>query len=96
MGKSPKLRIKKLSENARTPTRGSCRSAGFDLYSSMDCEIPPFGKAKVTTDLQISVPSGTYGRIAPRSGLAINFHIDIGAGVLDEDFRGNVGMCLII
>ena len=45
----------------------------------------------VKTDIQIRVPSGTYGRIAPRSGLAWKHHIDIGAGVVDEDYRGNVG-----
>ena len=43
------------------------------------------------TDLQIRVPHGTYGRVAPRSGLAWKNHIDIGAGVVDEDYRGNVG-----
>ena len=45
----------------------------------------------VKTDIQIKVPSGTYGRIAPRSGLSWKNHIDIGAGVVDEDYRGNVG-----
>ena len=45
----------------------------------------------VKTDLQIRVPRGTYGRVAPRSGLAWKNHIDIGAGVVDEDYRGNVG-----
>ena len=43
------------------------------------------------TDIQIKVPSGTYGRIASRSGLSWKHHIDIGAGVVDEDYRGNVG-----
>jgi dUTP pyrophosphatase len=48
----------------------------------------------VKTDLQISVPKGCYGRIAPRSGLALNFFIDIGAGVIDADFRGNVAVLI--
>ena len=39
------------------------------------------------TDLQILVPDGTYGRIAPRSGLAAKNFIDIGAGVVDQDYR---------
>ena len=47
------------------------------------------------TDIRIKLPTGTYGRIAPRSGLAIKFQIDIGAGVIDEDYRGNVGVILI-
>jgi dUTP pyrophosphatase len=48
----------------------------------------------VVTDLQIQVPEGFYGRIAPRSGLALHHHIDIGAGVIDEDYRGNVTVIL--
>ena len=46
------------------------------------------------TDIQIKVPHGTYGRIAPRSGLSWKNHIDIGAGVVDEDYRGNVGVVM--
>ena len=56
-----------------------------------DATISARGKGLVKTDLQIRVPHGTYGRVAPRSGLARKNHIDIGAGVVDEDYRGNVG-----
>lgn len=40
------------------------------------------------------ISSGCYGRIAPRSGLAWKNHIDVGAGVIDEDYRGNIGVVL--
>ena len=63
----------------------------FPVLSSQDTEVPARGKGLVKTDIQIKVPSGTYGRIAPRSGLSWKNHIDIGAGVVDEDYRGNVG-----
>lgn len=46
------------------------------------------------TDIQIEVPFGTYGRVAPRSGLAWKNFIDVGAGVIDQDYRGNVGVIL--
>lgn len=46
------------------------------------------------TDIQIEVPEGHYGRVAPRSGLAWKNSIDVGAGVIDEDYRGNVGVIL--
>ncbi|KAG9489323.1 deoxyuridine 5'-triphosphate nucleotidohydrolase, mitochondrial isoform X2 [Eleutherodactylus coqui] len=91
---SPVLRFAKLSEHACTPTRGSCRAAGYDLYSAYDYTIDPQDKAIVKTDIQISVPSGCYGRVAPRSGLAAKHFIDVGAGVIDEDYRGNVGVVL--
>jgi dUTP pyrophosphatase len=56
--------------------------------------IPARGKAVVPTDLAIACPPGTYARIAPRSGLAVKHFIDTGAGVVDEDYRGAVGVVL--
>merc|ERR1711971_333300 len=88
------LKFAKLSQNAYAPTKGSARAAGYDLRSAYDCIIPAKGKAIVKTDIQIRVPEGTYGRIAPRSGLAAKHHIDVGAGVVDEDYTGNVGVVL--
>ncbi|KAL1785706.1 deoxyuridine 5' [Sigmodon hispidus] len=88
------LRFVRLSEHATAPTRGSARAAGYDLYSAYDYTILPMEKAIVKTDIQIAVPSGCYGRVAPRSGLAVKHFIDVGAGVIDEDYRGNVGVVL--
>lgn len=56
--------------------------------------IPARGKGIVKTDLSIAIPHGTYARIAPRSGLAVKHFIDTGAGVVDEDYRGAVGVVL--
>lgn len=89
-----RLRFSRLSEHATAPTRGSARAAGYDLYSAYDYTVPPMEKAIVKTDIQIALPSGCYGRIAPRSGLAAKYFIDVGAGVIDEDYRGNVGVVL--
>ncbi|XP_052438456.1 deoxyuridine 5'-triphosphate nucleotidohydrolase, mitochondrial [Carassius gibelio] len=88
------LKFAKLTENATTPSRGSSRAAGFDLYSAYDYTIGPMDKALVKTDIQIAVPHGYYGRVAPRSGLAVKHFIDVGAGVVDEDYRGNLGVVL--
>ena len=84
------LQFVKLSGNATTPTRGSHGAAGFDLFSAEKVIVPASGKALIKTDLQIRVPPGTYGRIAPRSGLAAKHHLDVGAGVIDEDYTGNI------
>ena len=94
MDKNETLKIVKLSENAFTPTKGSKHAAGFDLYSAYNYKLESKGKILVKTDIQIEVPFGTYGRIAPRSGIAWNNHIDIGAGVIDYDYRGNVGVVM--
>uniref|UniRef100_A0A2K5CRL1 Deoxyuridine 5'-triphosphate nucleotidohydrolase n=1 Tax=Aotus nancymaae TaxID=37293 RepID=A0A2K5CRL1_AOTNA len=87
------LRFARLSEHATAPMRGSTWAAGYDLYSAYDYTIPPMEKALVKTDIQIVLPCGCYGRVASRSGLAAKHFIDVGAGVIDEDCRGNVGYC---
>lgn len=88
------LRWAKLTDQAFEPVRGSERAAGLDLRSAYDLIVPARGKALVKTDLQIQVPNGSYGRVAPRSGLAVKNFIDVGAGVVDEDYRGNLGVVL--
>jgi len=88
------LKVKKLSEDAFVPTRGSSGAAGYDLYSSENSFVEPMNKKLIKTDISVAIPSGHYGRIAPRSGLAHKHFIDVGAGVIDEDYRGNVGVIL--
>ena len=88
------LQVKKLSENAELPTRGSKEAAGYDLHSAYDYFVLANGKELVKTDISVKIPDGHYGRIAPRSSLAWKNHIDIGAGVIDSDYRGNVGVVM--
>eukprot|EP00887_Chlorella_sp_A99_P006702 scaffold3.g6702.t1 len=90
----PLLRVKRLTEAATLPRRGSAGAAGYDLASSEDTVIPARGKGVVKTGLSIAIPHGTYARVAPRSGLAVKNFIDTGAGVVDEDYRGEVGVVL--
>ncbi|XP_037516690.1 deoxyuridine 5'-triphosphate nucleotidohydrolase [Rhipicephalus sanguineus] len=92
--KCPTLKFVKLTEHARAPTRGSTAAAGFDLYSAYDYQVPAGGRCVCLTDLQVAVPEGCYGRVAPRSGLASKHGIDVGAGVVDADYRGNLGVLL--
>ncbi|XP_045125008.1 deoxyuridine 5'-triphosphate nucleotidohydrolase-like [Portunus trituberculatus] len=88
------LRFKKLTENAFAPCKGSKWAAGYDLCSAYDMVVPAEGKALVKTDIQVELPEDCYGRVAPRSGLSWKNHIDVGAGVIDRDYRGNVGVVL--
>lgn len=88
------LRIVKVSAHSTTPTKGSLLSAGFDLYAAEAVSIAAGGKGIVSTGLNIAVPRGSYGRIAPRSGLALIHHLQVGAGVVDADFRGVVKIIL--
>lgn len=90
----PALQVKFLSPTAKAPTRGSAFAAGYDLYASKPTTIPARGKVLVDTDISIAVPAGTYGRVAPRSGLASKHSIDVGAGVIDADYRGPLKVLL--
>ncbi|KAL2317335.1 hypothetical protein Fmac_031211 [Flemingia macrophylla] len=91
---APLLRVKRLSDKAVLPSRASPLSAGYDLSSAVETKVPARGKALVATDISIVIPEGTYARIAPRSGLAWKHSIDVGAGVIDADYRGPVGVIL--
>lgn len=82
------LQIKKLTPEARLPLRGSAMAAGWDLHASEAISIPARGRALVSTGLAMAIPGGCYGRVAPRSGLAVKKGIETGAGVIDSDVSG--------
>ena len=76
------------------PNKGTPGAAGFDLYSVEDVVIPPGGSGKVALGFKLTAPPGTYARVAPRSGLAAKFAIDVGAGVIDRDYAGECAVIL--
>lgn len=91
---TPLLRFRRLTPHAYAPFRATPGSAGYDLFSAYNYIVPAKGREIISTDLQIQLPSGCYGRIAPRSGLAAHRSIDVGAGVIDSDYHGNVRVVL--
>ena len=88
------LRVRKCFPEAKLPIRATPGSAGYDLAASDSKTIPPGGRDLVATGLSIKVPEGTYGRIAPRSGLAVRNGIQVGAGVIDSDYTGEIKVVL--
>jgi dUTP pyrophosphatase len=88
------LRFKQLDERAVLPRRGSALAAGLDVYSIEDLKIEPKQRAIARTGLAVGIPPGFYGRVAPRSGLAAKSGLDVLAGVIDSDYRGEV-CCLL-
>lgn len=91
----PTLFYKKLNAAAHAPVKGSESAAGYDLASVEKTVVPAKGQVLVSTGLAVAIPDGNYGRIAPRSGLATTNAIDVGAGVVDEDYRGEVKVLLV-
>jgi dUTP pyrophosphatase len=88
------LRVKRFTPDALLPLRASGGSVGYDLYSNENVCVPIGARALVSTGIAIVLPSGTYGRIAPRSGLAVKKGIQVGAGVIDPDYTGEVKILL--
>lgn len=84
------LRFKQLDSRAVLPTRGSALAAGLDLCAIEDVEIQPKQRALARTGLAVAIPPGFYGRVAPRSGLAVKQGLDVLAGVIDSDYRGEI------
>lgn len=88
------FQIKKLVPHAIIPKRATSGSAGLDISSSVNILIPSKSWLAVPTGLSIMVPNNCYVRLAPRSGLAYKYGIQIGAGVIDSDYTGEIKVIL--
>ena len=88
------MKIQLLNPNATVPTRGTIKSAGLDLYASESLIISPKDIGIVPTGVAIALPINTCGEIKPRSGLAVKNKIDVFAGLIDEDYRGEIKVVL--
>ena len=87
------IRVRRLSPKAYLPTRASPQSAGLDLYATEDHVIQARDMIVISTELQVKVPPGTYGRIASRSGMTLD-HVTVEGGVVDADYRGPLKVIL--
>lgn len=88
------LKVKRVWEGAKLPVRGSKQAAGLDLFAAEEKVIPAQGKGIISTGIAVELPVGVYGRVAPRSGLAVKSFIDVGVGVIDKDYRVIMGVVL--
>lgn len=95
------LLVELLRDGAVAPHRASEGAAGYDVRycpSSADnpqgLTVPARGRVLVPTGIAVAIPPLHYGRLAPRSGLAVRSGLDVGAGVIDEDYRGEVHVLL--
>ena len=77
------------------PSKSTEQSIGYDLRSNVNTSIPPHSRKAVGLGFSIAIPPGLYGRIAPRSGLALKHNVDVAAGVIDPDYRGEVKVLLV-
>lgn len=94
-GATEKLRVVLLHEHSKPPVRATTGAAGYDLFAAEPVTIAAGGRAAVRTGLRLEIPAGCYGRVAPRSSLAFKNCVDVAAGVVDGDYRGEVGVVLV-
>lgn len=92
------IKFKKLSDLAITPTKGSAAAAGYDLYAAIkeNVTISAHGTEKISTEIALELPEGTFGAIFARSGLATKQGLRPAncVGVVDSDYRGSVIVAL--
>lgn len=90
-----KIAFMKLSEDATTPTQAHPFDAAYDLHATEDYLLQPRERHLFATNIACLMPAGYYGRVAPRSGLAYKYGIDVLAGVVDRSYTGDIGVILI-
>ena len=78
-----------MNDDAIIPTRASKRSAGLDLYSSIDVNIDTNSIIKINTGICVSLPENSYGSIRDKSSLAAKGILTLG-GVIDNDYTGEI------
>ena len=88
------LNYEKLSDRAKAPKRATPGSIGLDLFTPTDIFIPAKQQVLIPTDLILVPTQGYYIRIASKSGLAFKYGLTVEGGVVDPDYRGNVGVLL--
>jgi dUTP pyrophosphatase len=91
------LRIARLDERARLPTRAHNGDAGLDLYALQDAMLQPGERASVPTGIAVEIPPGQAGLVLPRSGLADRHGISVvnAPGLIDAGYRGEVRVLLL-
>ena len=87
--------MKLVNDLATIPTRGTPGSAGLDLYSCEEGEIDIMERKLIGTGIKVILPESSFGRIASRSGLSLNYDLDVCAGIVDQDYRGEIKVLLM-
>jgi dUTP pyrophosphatase len=89
------INIKLLSSNSKIPTKARDNDAGYDLYSIDEYIIKPMERTLVKTGVSLEIPSGYYGHISDRSGMALKKGAHCLGKVVDPSFRGEIGVIIL-
>ena len=87
------MNVQKLHPDALLPIRSE-GSVGYDLFADASYDLNARSQVLVCTGIALTIPEGQYGRVAPRSGLSVKHGLNIGAGVIDPDYTGEIKVLL--
>jgi len=90
-----RIAFTKTNNNTKSPFQSTPHSAGLDLLKCNKITIQPGQRTKIFTGIKMEIPSSLYGRIAPRSGLSLQYNIDVADGIIDSDYRGELFPILV-
>lgn len=83
-----------LGEGAKAPYKKHVGDAGWDLYVSEDCVIPPNESVDVHTSIKINMPPYLYARIAGRSSSLRKHGLLVNEGIIDNGYSGELFVCI--
>lgn len=86
--------FEKLHHHAIIPTRATPRSAGFDVYALESGMCVSSEKVVIRTGIKCALPDNVCFQVWPRSSLAVEHNIDVQAGLIDSDYRGEIKIVL--
>ena len=89
-----KVRFIPITELAYEPQQMTPGSAGYDLRSPRDYVLPPKERIFIPTDLMTQMPPRFHGIILSILGPALSSHVHAAVGLIDGDYRGNIGILL--
>jgi len=85
------VKVARIDERARMPTKGSIHAAGWDLYAIEDMTIPFRKSMKIRTGIKVAIPNGYEGQVRSRSSLGKRgLILPHGIGTIDSDYRGEL------
>ena len=92
MMKTRTLGVELIHEDAKIPSYAYPSDSGFDLRSTIEINIPPFGRALIPTGIKLSIPEEYEIQIRPKSGLALNQGLTVlnTPGTVDSGYVGEI------
>lgn len=90
------LEFKRLNDDVKIPTYAYPSDSGFDLYSTEEIIIEPFGRALIPTGIALNIPDGYEIQVRSKSGLALNQGLMVlnSPGTVDNGYQVEIKVIL--